>query len=108
MVKLLTIFQSTSVADAVFATNWMDADVRIQKMIIIIIKRSHSPESLTGMDFFAASFPSIAKVSQLEMLVRDINLYRYFIADSYHELLVLYPVTVDLQEIKYEKDNRIK
>lgn len=51
------------VADAVYASNWYDADVRIQKLLIIVIRRANVPQILTGMDFFTASFPTLSKVS---------------------------------------------
>lgn len=70
MVYLLNIqnedidsFQSLCVADAAYESDWTAADVRIKKLIVLVVQRAHSPQILTGLGFFLLSFPTYSKVT---------------------------------------------
>ena len=62
---VIILFQSLAVGDAAYESNWTEADVRIQKLIVFIIQRASYPEELTGLNFFSLSFPTLSKVGLL-------------------------------------------
>lgn len=49
-------------AEAVYDSDWTAADIRIQKMLVLVLQRGQAAQILTGMDFFVASFPTLSKV----------------------------------------------
>ena len=49
-------------AHAAYGSDWPDADVRTQKLMVIVVGRSQVPQYLKGLDFFIVSFPALAKV----------------------------------------------
>lgn len=86
MIGILSPFvsstKSSAVADAVYESDWPAADVRIRKMLVLVIQRAHSVQILSGMDFFVASFPALAKV-----LKETICLWGLFIISLYFQIL---------------------
>lgn len=55
--------KSSKIADALYESNWLDADMRIQKMILLVIQRANVPATLDGLGFFFACIPTLSKVN---------------------------------------------
>lgn len=59
-----------SIGAAVYDSNWTVANVRVQKLIVLMIRRANVPEILSGMGFFESSFPTMSKV---KIIVKGFN-----------------------------------
>ncbi|KAJ8958596.1 hypothetical protein NQ318_016317 [Aromia moschata] len=56
------MIKSREVGDACYMTNWYEADVKIQKILFIIMERSKRPIQFTAGGFFTLSLPTLTKI----------------------------------------------
>lgn len=57
------VFQSLNVALAVYSQNWSYADVRYQKMLILIVERAQKPVQLKATTFVNISRGTMSEVN---------------------------------------------
>nr|UTN00974.1 odorant receptor [Semanotus bifasciatus] len=55
------MIKSTDVGDACYTTNWHDSDIKIRKMLFIIMERAKIPVTLTG-GFFTLSLATLTAI----------------------------------------------
>lgn len=63
------LFQSLNVALAVYSQNWSHADVRYQKMLILIVERAQKPVQLKATTFVNISRGTMSEVNSNLFLV---------------------------------------
>lgn len=65
---VVTKSQSTSIGEAIYDSNWYEAEVRFRKLVLMLLTRSMTPAMIDAKPFYELDFELLMNVRRVELL----------------------------------------